>query len=84
MQLEHQIPLGGHEIRLGHGPGWVVLNLYASTGNPLAAFHGDPDEIESLARALLQRAEAARSETANFNEGPATVAGRRQPKGHQQ
>lgn len=53
---------GGYEIRLGHGPGWVVLNLYASTGNPLAAFHGDPDKIEHLARELLKRAESARSE----------------------
>lgn len=67
-RLRHEFEISGHVIKLGHGPGWVVMNLFAHAGNPLAAWDGTPEQITELAYAMILRAKLAAREAASLQE----------------
>lgn len=51
-------PMGDHEIRLGHGAGWVVMNLYEDQ-RPRAAWDGTAEEARRLGWGLIRQADHA-------------------------
>lgn len=48
----------GHQLRLGHGEGWVVANVYRGD-QPIVAFHGTAAQAREAALGIAYQAAAA-------------------------
>lgn len=67
-------PMGDHEIRLGHGAGWVVMNLYEDQ-RPRAAWDGTTEEARALGWGLIRQADHAEASAASLEDLDGAPAG---------